>query len=132
MGTCCNKCYSICQPLISCFESLIVYLPVDYTDDTVTIKTSNGQTFVTTQTFDVIAGNHVEIDLATSEFPEGFFSAYGGPYQIRFFDPLGSQIEFVAIDGKPYNCISFQVANGVTDETTAFVNAFYASIPEGY
>ena len=85
---------------------------------------------MTYQTSDVIAGTHIEINIAESEIPEGFFSAYGGPYEIRFYNPSLHELNFVAIDGKMYNCISFNVANGSTDETVAIINAFYTVIPE--
>jgi hypothetical protein len=129
---CCYTCYSICEPLISCFETLLVYLPIGYAEETVKIRISNGQNYVTYQTADVVAGTHVSIDLIPSEIPVGFFSAFGGPYQIEFFGTDLNQLQFVAIDGKTYNCITFQVVNGSTDETVAFVNAFYNEIPGGY
>lgn len=129
---CCKSCYSICEPLISCFTELLVYIPQGYAYDQIKLRITNGQNFVTYQTCDVIAGTHVQFDLADSEVPDGFFSAYGGPYQIRFINPDLQELEFVAIDGKLYNCISFQIQNGSTDETTAFVNAFYNQLPQGY
>lgn len=129
---CCDTCYSICEPLISCFETLLVYVPVGYPESQIKVRISNGQNYVTYQTADVIAGTHVSIDLLPSEIPVAFFSAFGGPYQIEFFGVDLNQLNFVAIDGKTYNCISFQVVNGNTDETVAFINAFYNEIPGGY
>lgn len=129
---CCDTCYSICEPLIGCFETLLVYLPIGYADETVKIRISNGQNHVTYQTSEVIGGTHIQIDLDNTLIPQGFFSAYGGPYQIQFFDSSDAKLNFVAIDGKTYNCISFNVVNGNTDETVAFVNAFYNALPEGY
>jgi hypothetical protein len=128
---CCKTCYSICEPLISCFETLLVYLPIGYPDETVKIRISNGQNHVTYQTLDVLGGTHVEINVETAFIPE-FLSSYGGPYEIRFLSPSLQELNFVAIDGKMYNCISFNIANGSTDETVAFVNAFYNELPEGY
>ena len=129
---CCDTCYSICEPLISCFETLLVYLPIGYADETVKIRISNGQNHVTYQTSEVIGGTHIQIDLDNTLIPQGFFSGFGGPYQIEFFGIDLNQLQFVAIDGKVYNCITFQVVNGSTDETVAFVNAFYNEIPGGY
>lgn len=129
---CCETCYSICEPLISCFETLLVYLPIGYSDATVKIRISNGQNHVTYQTSDVIGGTHIQIDLDNTLIPQGFFSSFGGPYQIQFFDLSDTKLNFVAIDGKTYNCISFNVVNGNTDETVVFVNAFYNEIPGGY
>jgi hypothetical protein len=129
---CCKTCFSICEPLISCFEDLLIYVPVGYTFDQIKVRITNGINYVTYQTCDVLAGTHVEINIVTSEIPEGFFSAYGGPYEIRFIDPNLQELIFVAIDGKTYNCITFNVANGSTDETVAFVNAFYNDLPQGY
>jgi hypothetical protein len=129
---CCDTCYSICEPLISCFETLLVYLPIGYADETVKIRISNGQNHVNYQTSEVIGGTHIQIDLDNTLIPQGFFSGYGGPYQIQFFGIDLNQLTFVAIDGNTYNCITFQVVNGSTDETVAFVNAFYNEIPGGY
>ena len=129
---CCDTCYSICEPLISCFETLLIYLPIGYADETVKIRISNGQNHVTYQTSEVIGGTHIQIDLDNTLIPQGFFSGFGGPYQIEFFGTDLNQLQFVAIDGKVYNCITFQVVNGSTDETVAFVNAFYNEIPGGY
>lgn len=129
---CCDTCYSICEPLISCFETLVVYLPIGYSDETVKIRISNGQNHVTYQTSEVIGGTHIQIDLDNTVIPQGFFSGFGGPYQIQFFDPTDAKLNFVAIDGKTYNCISFNVVNGSTDETVVFVNAFYNALPGGY
>ena len=133
---CCDTCYSICEPLISCFETLLVYLPIGYPESQIKVRISNGQNYVTYQTADVIAGTHVSIDLLPSEIPVAFFSAFGGPYQIQFFGSgdynADAKLNFVAIDGKTYNCISFNVVNGNTDETVVFVNAFYNEIPGGY
>jgi hypothetical protein len=131
-NSCCKTCFSICEPLISCFEDLLIYVPVGYLEDQIKVRIKNGQGHVTYQTSDVIAGTHIEINIAESEIPEGFFSPYGGPYQISFFNPSLHELNFVAIDGKTYNCISFNVANGSTDETVAFVNAFYNELPQGY
>jgi hypothetical protein len=129
---CCQTCFSICDPLISCFEDLLIYLPVGYLEDQIKVRIKNGQGHVTYQTLDVLGGIHVDINIETSEIPEGFFSPYGGPYQISFFNPSLQELYFVALDGKTYNCISFTVAGGSTDETVAFVNAFYNEIPQGY
>jgi hypothetical protein len=111
---------------------LIIYVPIGYLEDQIKVRIKNGQGHVTYQTLDVLGGTHVEINIATSEIPEGFFSAYGGPYELRFLNPSLQELNFVAIDGKMYNCISFNIANGSTDETVAFVNAFYNELPEGY
>jgi hypothetical protein len=131
-NSCCKTCFSICEPLISCFETFLVYVPVGYLEDQIKVRITNGQNHVTYQTCNVLAGTHVEINIATSEIPEGFFSGYGGPYEIRFLNPALQELNFVAIDGKMYNCITFNVANGSTDETVAFVNAFYNELPQGY
>jgi hypothetical protein len=110
----------------------LVYLPIGYAEETVKIRISNGQNHVTYQTSEVIGGTHIQIDLDNTLIPQGFFSGFGGPYQIEFFGTDLNQLTFVAIDGKTYNCITFQVVNGSTDETVAFVNAFYNEIPGGY
>jgi hypothetical protein len=128
---CCDTCYSICEPLISCFEDLIIYVPIGYLEDQIKVRISNGQNHVTYWTSEVIGGTHIQIDLDYTFIPE-FLSSYGGPYEIRFFNPSLQELQFVAIDGKTYNCISFNIVNGSTDETVAFVNAFYNEIPGGY
>ena len=131
-NSCCKTCYPLCEPLISCFEDLIIYVPIGYLEDQIKVRITNGQGHVTYQTLDVLGGTHVEINIATASIPEGFLSSYGGPYEIRFFNPSLQELLFVAIDGKMYNCISFNIANGSTDETVAFVNAFYNELPQGY
>jgi len=131
-NSCCQTCYSICDPLISCFEDLIIYVPIGYIEDEIKVRIKNGQGHVTYQTSEVIGGTHIQIDLDNTLIPQGFFSPYGGPYQIIFFNPSLQELYFVALDGKTYNCISFTVAGGSTDETVAFVNAFYNELPQGY
>jgi hypothetical protein len=101
-------------------------------EDQIKVRITNGLNHITYQTLDVLGGTHVEVNLANSEIPDGFFSAYGGPYEIRFLTEGYDHINFVATDGKMYNCISFNVANGSTNETVAFVNAFYNELPQGY
>jgi len=111
---------------------LIIYVPIGYLEDQIKVRITNGQNHVTYQTCDVLGGTHVQIVVETAAIPEGFFSAYGGPYEIRFLNTALQELQFVAVDGKVYNCITFTKATVSTNETVAFVNAFYNELPEGY
>jgi hypothetical protein len=100
---------------------MVVPGPIDYTQSDIVIKIANGQGITFEQQAEVIGG-FVTIDLTL--FPDGFFSAYGGPYTLQFFDYITLQlINFVAMNGIDYNCIQFEFQNGSEVETIT-ISAF--------
>ena len=117
----CGTCYQICLPFQSCFSEMLVQVPIDYTSEDIIIKIANGQGITFEQQSEVVEG-FATIDLTL--FPDGFFSSYGGPYTLQFFDYITLQlINFVASNGNDYNCIQFEFQNGSEVETitiTAF------------
>jgi len=106
----CGSCFQICQPFQACFQEMIVSIPVALVDTNYTIAITNGQGIFYGQEVEVVDG------LATLDlllFPDGFFSAYGGPYSLQFFDvETGELLNFVATNGISYNCIEFEFQNG--------------------
>jgi len=106
----CGSCFQICQPFQACFEEMLVSIPVALTDTDYIISIANGQGVAFKQAVEVV-GNLAIVDLDL--FPDGFFSAYGGPYSIQFFDVItGELINFVATNGNGYTCIEFVFQNG--------------------
>jgi hypothetical protein len=94
---------------------MLVQVPIDYTSEDIVIKIANGQGITFEQQVEVIEGFAI-IDLTL--FPDGFFSSYGGPYSLQFFDYITLQlINFVASNGNDYNCIQFEFQNGSEVET---------------
>lgn len=106
----CGTCFKICQPFQACFSEMNVSIPVALTDSFYTIAIGNWRTITYTQEVEVIEG-FATLDLLL--FPDGFFSAYGGPYTLQFFDVESYElINFVATNGISYNCIEFEFQNG--------------------
>lgn len=106
----CGTCFKICQPFQGCFSEMNVSIPVDLTDSFYTIAISNSQSISYGQEVEVIEGV-ATLDLLL--FPDGFFSAYGGPYKLQFFDVISYElVNFVATNGISYNCIEFEFGNG--------------------
>ena len=106
----CGTCFKICQPFQACFEEMIVSIPVALTDTDYIISITNGQNVTYKQPVEVVDGL-ATIDLTL--FPDGFFSAYGGPYTLQFFDVESYElINFVATNGISYTCIEFEFQNG--------------------
>jgi hypothetical protein len=100
---------------------MLVQVPIDYTSEDIVIKIANGQGITFEQQAEVIGG-FATIDLTL--FPDGFFSSYGGPYSLQFFDYISLQlINFVAMNGMDYNCIQFEFQNGSEVETIT-ISAF--------
>jgi hypothetical protein len=100
---------------------MLVQVPIDYTQSDIVIKIANGQGITFEQQAEVIGG-FATIDLTL--FPDGFFSSYGGPYSLQFFDYITLQlINFVASNGNDYNCIQFEFQNGSEVETIT-ISAF--------
>jgi hypothetical protein len=84
--------------------------PVGQSVDIFIVSISNGQEVNFRQQIEAVDGL-LEIDLTL--FPDGFFSAYGGPYTLQFFDVESKElINFVATNGNSYNCIEFEFQNG--------------------
>jgi hypothetical protein len=100
---------------------MLVQVPIDYTSEDIVIKIANGQGVTFEQQAEVVGG-FATIDLTL--FPDGFFSSYGGPYSLQFFDYISLQlINFVASNGNDYNCIQFVFQNGSEVETIT-ISAF--------
>jgi hypothetical protein len=100
---------------------MLIQVPIDYTQSDIVIKIANGQGITFEQQSEVIGG-FATIDLTL--FPDGFFSSYGGPYSLQFFDYITLQlINFVASNGNDYNCIQFEFQNGSEVETIT-ISAF--------
>jgi hypothetical protein len=100
---------------------MLVQVPIDYTSEDIVIKIANGQGITFEQQAEVLGG-FATIDLTL--FPDGFFSSYGGPYSLQFFDYITLQlISFVAMNGNDYNCIQFEFQNGSEVETIT-ISAF--------
>ena len=117
----CGTCFNICLAFQSCFSEMLVTVPVDYISEDIKIRISNGQGIGFEQQAEVIGGI-ATIDLTL--LPDGFFSAYGGPYSLQFFDYITLQlINFVASDGNSYNCIQFNFQNGSEVESIT-ISAF--------
>ena len=106
----CGNCYKICQPFQACFSEMQVRCPVDYSENDIVVLIANAQKVSFRQTIDLTDGVGVfDLDLVS----DGFFSAYGGPYTLQFFDSISSQlINFVATNGISYTCIEFEFQNG--------------------
>jgi hypothetical protein len=106
----CGTCFKICQPFQACFSEMKVSEPVGQSVDIFIVSISNGQEVNFRQQIEAVDGL-LEIDLTL--FPDGFFSAYGGPYTLQFFDVESKElINFVATNGNSYNCIEFEFQNG--------------------
>jgi len=129
---CCETCVYVCAKIASCFDAFVIYVPADYLEETISVIISNGQgNSVLQANSEVLAGRYVELDL--SGFPDGFFSAYGGPYQIVFINPVtGEKLSFVAKDGNTYVCISFNCTDLTGGDGLVFVNAFSSEVPGSY
>ena len=106
----CGTCFKICQPFQACFGEMKVSIPVALTESNYSISITNGQGVSYGQEIEVVDG------LATLDlllFPDGFFSSYGGPYTLQFFDvDTNELINFVATNGITYTCIEFEFQNG--------------------
>ncbi len=130
---CCNTCYADCRPLDSCFTDLIVYTPVGQ-EGLVDLVFENAQGVRFSADLLEITNGFVE--LSSLEIPlitGGYFSAYGGPYKLKFYDAeTGQLIEFTAIDGKRYDCIQFEIVNSTNGPETAFINVFSNDVPTPY
>jgi len=89
---------------------MIVKVPIGYVPSDIIISISNAQKVNYRQACEITDGS-VTVDLTL--FPDGFWSAYGGPYQLEFIDlESGNLISFVATDGNNYTCIEFEFQNG--------------------
>ena len=133
METCCSSPYSLCDKIASCFTSFIIYLPADYLENTASILITNGQGNGFRQLLPVIAGRYVELDLLDGTIPDGFFSAYGGPYRLEFLSIVsGLPITFTAKDGLTHESISFGFMNLSGGDDVAFINAFSDEMPDPY
>lgn len=106
----CESCFKICNPFQDCFGEMIVKVPIGYVPSDIIVSISNAQK-VNYRQQAAIDIDSVTVDLAL--FPDGFWSAYGGPYQLEFRDvESGDLISFVATDGNNYTCIEFEFQNG--------------------
>jgi len=89
---------------------MLVKVPVGYVPSDIILSISNAQKVNFRQPCEITDGS-VTVDLTL--FPDGFFSAYGGPYQLQFIDLESAEIiPFVATNGNNYTCIEFEFQNG--------------------
>lgn len=131
MVSCCNNCYPVCDAIASCFDAFLIYTPLTYTGESIQVSITNGQRVTVNQTLDVVAASYVTLDL--TEFPDGFFSAYGGPYTLEFYNPTtGQKISLATKDTNTYYCIQFTATNQTGGDGTVFINAFSDEVPAGY
>lgn len=118
---CCQTPFNICEPLPQCTDSIIVFVPLGYAEDSIAIEIVNGQGIGKIDDFDVI-NNQVEIDVTT--FVDGFFNSYSGMFTLKFFVEfgVGEPLEFTAIDGKIYNSATFTIKK--VSSTTGVIDLF--------
>jgi hypothetical protein len=118
---CCQTPFNICEPLPQCTDSIIVFVPLGYAEDSIAIEIVNGQGIGKIDDFDVI-NNQVEIDVTT--FVDGFFNPYSGVFTLKFFDSFDNSqlLEFTAIDGKIYNSATFTIKK--VSSTTGVIDLF--------
>jgi len=101
---------------------MVVKTPIGYVPTDVIISISNAQKVNFRQPCEITDGS-VTVDLTL--FPDGFFSAYGGPYQLQFIDiESGDEINFDATNGNNYTCIEFEFQNG-SEVDSITISAFW-------
>ena len=71
--TCCETPYQLCEPIPQCVESILVYVPTDYTESDIGIEIQNGQGIGGIQILPV-TNNFVELDV--SDWVDGFFNPF--------------------------------------------------------
>ncbi len=106
----CGSCFQICNPFQACFGAMFIDIPVGIEWGEIMVSFSNGQEVTFKQAIESV-DEVLVVDLTL--FPDSFFSAYGGPYTLQFFDvETGELLNFVATNGISYNCIEFEFQNG--------------------
>jgi hypothetical protein len=89
---------------------MFIDIPVGIEWGEIMVSFSNGQEVAFKQAIESV-DDVLIVDLTL--FPDGFFSAYGGPYTLQFFDvETGELLNFVATNGNGYTCIEFEFQNG--------------------
>jgi hypothetical protein len=118
---CCQTPFNICEPLPQCTDSIIVFVPLGYAEDTIGVEITNGQGIGKVQDLEII-NNQVEIDVTT--FVDGFFNPYSGVFTLKFFEDwlFSEPLEFTAIDGKIYNSATFTIKK--VSSTTGVIDLF--------
>ena len=118
---CCQTPFNICEPLPQCTDSIIVFVPLGYAEDTIGVEITNGQGIGKVQDLEII-NNQVEIDVTT--FVDGFFNSYSGVFTLKFFEDwlFSEPLEFTAIDGKIYNSATFTIKK--VSSTTGVIDLF--------
>lgn len=114
---CCKNPYSLCGPIDGCFETLRVYVPVDYSDETIDMVFINPANHSKALTgAEVTPEKYVDFDV--TDLSDGFLNPYSGPFQLYFRNESGQQIEFTAKDGNKYDSILFTVSNLASEIST--------------
>jgi hypothetical protein len=118
---CCQTPFNICEPLPQCTDSIIVFVPLGYEEETIGVEITNGQGIGKVQDLEII-NNQVEIDVTT--FVDGFFNSYSGVFTLKFFEDwlFSEPLEFTAIDGKIYNSATFTIKK--VSSTTGVIDLF--------
>lgn len=116
---CCETPYNQCEPIPQCTDSIVIFVPLTYDQESISIQIVNGQGIGRLVELDVL-NNSVEIDV--TDWVDGFFNPYSGMFTLKFFDSidLSKPIEFIAVDGKTYNSATFGIkkvssATGIID-----------------
>jgi hypothetical protein len=125
MALCCNKCYPICTPYPSCPSALFIHVPLDYTDEYITVNINKPGVNVNMQQLLPIDEGMVQPEIA-GDFAN-FLNPWGGQYKLYFTNPLtNEQVLFTAIDGKQYDSICLDFVQVLTnlEEQTIIVNVF--------
>jgi len=105
--TCCETPYQLCEPLPQCTESILVYVPTDYTESDIGIEIQNGQGIGEIKILPV-TNNFVELDV--TDWVDGFFNPFSGIFTLKFLNPITEEVlPFVAVDGKTYSSATFKI-----------------------
>jgi hypothetical protein len=125
--TCCETPYQLCEPIPQCVESILVYVPTDYTESDIGIEIQNGQSNGEIKIL-LVTNNFVELDVL--DWIDGFFNPFSGIFTLRFLNPITLEVlSFVAVDGKTYNSATFKVKK--VSSQTGVIDLFGYS-EEGY
>ena len=104
---CCETSYQLCNPVPQCTDSILIYVPTDYTGEEIGIEIQNGQGIGEIKILDVL-NNFVELDV--TDWVDGFFNPFSGIFTLRFLDPVSEEtLPFVAVDGITYTSATFKI-----------------------
>jgi hypothetical protein len=124
---CCETPYQLCNPVPQCTDSILIYVPTDYTGEEIGIEIQNGQGIGEIKILDVL-NNFVELDV--TDWVDGFFNPFSGIFTLRFLDPVSEEtLSFVAVDGITYTSATFKIKKVVSQ--TGVIDLFGNS-EEGY